>query len=180
MLTTNAVYTDVSLILKSSLQNVAKHAAIIDPTDLELIFQVFSYENYSKNPTILIKKILFDLMQLSVLRLVKLEKLKLNDFHYREETNEDGEVSKFFINENFVTHSRGSRREEHITIKFDDTETCKGIKLLYTNYNLNRYKRKRPKVDASIFDSALSHTRRSDASEKREENSVSSPVSVKT
>ena len=36
---------------------------------------------------------------------------------------------------------------------------------------LNR--RKRPKVDASIFESALSHTRRSDASEKREENSVS-------
>ena len=30
----------------------------------------------------------------------------------------------------------------------------------------NRYRRKRPKVDASIFDSALSHTRRSDASEK--------------
>ena len=56
----------------------------------------------------------------------------------------------------------------------------------------NRYRRKRPKVDASIFDSALSHTRRSDASKKREENSVSafgrfrlwtsfgsSPVSVK-
>ena len=53
--------------------------------------------------------------------------------------------------------------------------------------------RKRSKVDASIFDSALSHTRRSDASEKREENSVStfgrfrlwtsfesSPVSVKS
>ena len=30
-----------------------------------------------------------------------------------------------------------------------------------------------PKADASIIDSALSHTRRSDASEKREENSVS-------
>ena len=29
----------------------------------------------------------------------------------------------------------------------------------------NRYKRERSKVDASIFDSALSHTRRSDASE---------------
>ena len=56
----------------------------------------------------------------------------------------------------------------------------------------NPYRRKRPKVDASIFDSALSHIRRSDASEKREENSVStfgrfrlwisfesSPVSVK-
>ena len=34
-------------------------------------------------------------------------------------------------------------------------------------FELNRYRRKRPKVDASIFDSALSHTRRSDASEKR-------------
>ena len=58
--------------------------------------------------------------------------------------------------------------------------------------SLNRYRRKRPKVDASFFDSALSHTRRSEASEKREENSVStfgcfrlwtsfesSPVSVK-
>ena len=29
---------------------------------------------------------------------------------------------------------------------------------------------KRPKVDGSIFDSALSHTRRSVASEKKEEN----------
>ena len=35
------------------------------------------------------------------------------------------------------------------------------------------HRRKRPKVDASIFDTALSHTRRSDASEKRQENSVS-------
>ena len=32
---------------------------------------------------------------------------------------------------------------------------------------INRYRRKRPKVDASIFDSAQSHTRRSEASEKR-------------
>ena len=31
---------------------------------------------------------------------------------------------------------------------------------------LNRYRRKCPTVDASIFDSALSHTRRSDTSEK--------------
>ena len=37
----------------------------------------------------------------------------------------------------------------------------------------NRYRRKRPKVDASIYDSAMSHTRRSEASEKREDNSVS-------
>ena len=37
---------------------------------------------------------------------------------------------------------------------------------------VNRYRRKRPKVDASIFDSALSHTRRSDVSEKTEKNSV--------
>ena len=64
--------------------------------------------------------------------------------------------------------------------------------LLYF-YNFNRYRRKRAKVDASIFDSALSHTHRSDASERREENSVStfgrfrlwtslesSPVSVKS
>ena len=32
---------------------------------------------------------------------------------------------------------------------------------------INRYRRIRPKVDAKIFDSALSHTRRSDASEKK-------------
>ena len=31
---------------------------------------------------------------------------------------------------------------------------------------VNRYRRKRPKVDESIFDSALSHTRRTDASEE--------------
>ena len=35
------------------------------------------------------------------------------------------------------------------------------------NMSFNRYRRKRPKADASIFDSALSHTRRSDASEKK-------------
>ena len=40
-------------------------------------------------------------------------------------------------------------------------------------FSFNRYRRKRPKVDESIFDSPLSRTRRSDASEKREENSVS-------
>ena len=38
---------------------------------------------------------------------------------------------------------------------------------------LNRYMRKRSKVNASIFDSALSHIRRSNESEKKEENSVS-------
>ena len=32
---------------------------------------------------------------------------------------------------------------------------------------LHRYRRKRPKVDASILGSALCHTRRSDASKKR-------------
>ena len=38
----------------------------------------------------------------------------------------------------------------------------------------NRYRRERPKVDASIFDSALSHTRRSDASEK--EKKIACPI----
>ena len=35
------------------------------------------------------------------------------------------------------------------------------------NRGFNRYRRKRPKVNTSFFDLALSHTRRSDASEKR-------------
>ena len=38
----------------------------------------------------------------------------------------------------------------------------------FEHQTFNRYRRKRPKVDASIFDSALSHTRRSAASEKKE------------
>ena len=42
----------------------------------------------------------------------------------------------------------------------------------FLSYPFNRYWQKLPKVDANIFDSALSHTRRSDASEKREENRV--------
>ena len=69
-------------------------------------------------------------------------------------------------------------------------------KLIHRNYlariqiHFHRYRRKRPKVDASIY--RLGHIRRSDASEKREVNSVStfgrlslwtsfesSPVSVK-
>ena len=50
----------------------------------------------------------------------------------------------------------------------------KRIKLFnLKNSYVNRYRRKLPKVNASIFDPALSHTRRSDVSEKREENSVS-------
>ena len=47
------------------------------------------------------------------------------------------------------------------------------IKLQFKIIYFNRYRRKRPKMDASIFDLVLSHTRRSDASEKREENTVS-------
>ena len=39
--------------------------------------------------------------------------------------------------------------------------------LYYPNFHFNRYRRKRPKVDVSIFDSVLSHTRRSDASGKK-------------
>ena len=39
--------------------------------------------------------------------------------------------------------------------------------------SLNRYRRKRSEVVASIFDLALSQSRRSNASEKKEENSVS-------
>ena len=56
--------------------------------------------------------------------------------------------------------------------------------------NMNRYRRKHSKVNASIFDSALSHTRRSDASEKKEKKIIgqirlwtsfeSLPVSVKS
>ena len=45
-------------------------------------------------------------------------------------------------------------------------------KLKYANI-VYRYRRKRLKVNASIFDSALSHTRRSNASGKTEENNVS-------
>ena len=43
----------------------------------------------------------------------------------------------------------------------------KRFKLKNFRLSFNRYRRKRPKVDASIFDSARSHTRRSDASEKK-------------
>ena len=37
----------------------------------------------------------------------------------------------------------------------------------YSHPLVNQYRRQHPKVDASIFDSALSHTRRSDTSEKK-------------
>ena len=42
-------------------------------------------------------------------------------------------------------------------------------------WKFNRYSRKRPKVDAGIFNSALSHTRRSDATEKRKK--IACPLS---
>ena len=45
--------------------------------------------------------------------------------------------------------------------------TANVSKIFFFNFHPNGYRRKRPKVDACIFDSALSHTRRSDASEKK-------------
>ena len=51
------------------------------------------------------------------------------------------------------------------------------IKFFYSDSNrfvFYRYRRKRPKVDASIFDSAMSHTRRADASEK--EKKIACPL----
>ena len=47
------------------------------------------------------------------------------------------------------------------------SKPCKSIENVDS---INRYRRICTKVDASIFDSALSHTRRSEASEKKEEN----------
>ena len=42
--------------------------------------------------------------------------------------------------------------------------------IVITDFRFDRYRLKRPKVDSSFFDSAMSHTRRSDASEKGEGN----------
>ena len=53
-----------------------------------------------------------------------------------------------------------------------DKEYCMNVYIINElskskyNLSLNRYRRKCPKVDASIYDSVLSHTRRSDAWEK--------------
>ena len=45
----------------------------------------------------------------------------------------------------------------------------------FGTFCINRYRRKRSKVNASVFDSALSHTRRSDASKK--EKKIACPLS---
>ena len=42
----------------------------------------------------------------------------------------------------------------------DNKESTDHQGFLIKNFWFNQYRRKRPKVDASIFDSALSHTRR--------------------
>ena len=76
-------------------------------------------------------------------------------------------------------------------LHFYESHQLSSIRKFFQNFNPYRWKR--PKVDARIFDSALSHTRRSKAREKKEENSVftfgrfclwtsfeSSPVSVNT
>ena len=46
------------------------------------------------------------------------------------------------------------------------------VATIIEKFYFNRHRPKLSKVNASIFDLALSHTRRSDSSEKREENSV--------
>ena len=68
----------------------------------------------------------------------------------------------------FFENFRGPFKVTLLTIVNDIYYQTKNL-----NFKLNQYRRKRPKVDASIFDSVLSHTRRSDVSEKREENSAS-------
>ena len=54
-----------------------------------------------------------------------------------------------------------------LKFRIDTSENCSKIFLWLFDLEFNRYRRKCPKVDASIFDSAPSHTRRSDALEKR-------------
>ena len=49
-----------------------------------------------------------------------------------------------------------------------------GMNFEKNQFLINRNRRKRPKVDATIFDSALSHTRRSDASQK--EKKIACPL----
>ena len=56
--------------------------------------------------------------------------------------------------------------------ELNDLLNVSKLRYFFENY-VNRYRRKRSKVNATIFESALSHTRRSDASEKRVEKSVS-------
>ena len=66
------------------------------------------------------------------------------------------------------------------SVKISEDETTKNVAIKnQTKFSINRYRRKLPKVDASIFDSALSHTRRSEALEKRGENSVSTLVQIR-
>ena len=64
---------------------------------------------------------------------------------------------------------------EAVSIKSRNSTLAKTSLLSPIYFFLNRYRRKRPKVDASIFDSVLSHTRRSDASEK-EKKKYSRPL----
>ena len=54
--------------------------------------------------------------------------------------------------------------------------TANVSKIFFFNFHPNGYRRKRPKVDACIFDSVLSHTRRSDASGKKKEEKYSRPL----
>ena len=72
--------------------------------------------------------------------------------------------------------SEGAKRREEARAKYGDQlratfkkvdKDNSGSATIDEMWWVNRYGRKRPKVDASIFDSALSHTRRLDASEKK-------------
>ena len=75
--------------------------------------------------------------------------------------------------------SKWNWTNEFLVHKFAVSQTWEKRLFLYSwhqanSTRLNRYRRKRPKVDASIFDSALSHTRRSDASKK--EKKIACPL----
>ena len=73
--------------------------------------------------------------------------------------------------------SVGYRHSKRVSFNFQGN-----LRKISTQFSIlisvNQYRRKRPKVDASIFDSALSHTRRSDTSEKR--GKYSRPLLVKS
>ena len=82
-------------------------------------------------------------------------------------------ISKKVAHLKFDRNTRGVETCTHAKMH----KNCSATTNLFAlqRYNLNDtgedsklvHRRKRPKVDASIFDSALSHTRRSDASKKK-------------
>jgi len=114
----------IIFILKNSDQD------LLHKDDHEMLCKVFTYEHYSKDPLLLVKKIEYDIRMVGG-KLLNFSKLKLNDFHFVEIKNENGQIEQFYHNNKDYSSTDQKGRSKNkfkydIKLRFDGTPNCPG------------------------------------------------------